>query len=73
MAKPVKGDFDLIRAINGKKEGDVQLTIVRDRNRQTISVTPEVSKDGGFLFKTDGEDGMTLAPTPGARSARPGR
>lgn len=51
--KAVKGDIDLIRAINAKKEGDVQLTIVRDRSRQMISVTPETSKDGGFLFQTD--------------------
>ena len=35
---------DLVRAVNEKKDGDVQLTIVRDGNRQTISVTPEASK-----------------------------
>lgn len=56
--KAVKGDFDLIRAINSKKEGDVQLTIIRDRNRQTISVTPEASKDGGFLFQSGDENGV---------------
>jgi len=60
--KAVKGDFDLIRAINAKKEGDVQLTIMRDRNRQTISVTPEASKGGGFLFQTDDDD---TPPAPG--------
>lgn len=48
--KEVKGNFDLIRAINEKKEGDVTLTIIRDKNRQTISVTPEVSKDGNIRF-----------------------
>ncbi|MEO6335011.1 MAG: PDZ domain-containing protein [Pyrinomonadaceae bacterium] len=37
----VKGDIDLIHAIAEKKEGDVTVTIVRDRNRQTIPVTPE--------------------------------
>lgn len=51
--KAVKGEFDLIRTIGGKKEGDVQLTIVRDRNRQTISVTPEVSKTPGFVLETE--------------------
>lgn len=45
--KAVKGDSDLIRAIAEKKEGDVSLTFVRDRNRQTVNVTPEEVK-GGF-------------------------
>ncbi len=45
--KPIKGDFDISRAVSEKKEGSVVLTIVRDRNRQTISVTPEEVK-GGF-------------------------
>lgn len=42
--KEVKNSLELIRALNGKKEGDVTLTIVRDKNRQTISVTPETVK-----------------------------
>lgn len=42
----VKSDTDLIRAVGGKKEGNVTLTIVRDRNRQTINVTPEEAKNG---------------------------
>ncbi|CAN5757992.1 hypothetical protein BH24ACI1_BH24ACI1_27350 [soil metagenome] len=49
--KEVKGMTDLIRALNEKKEGDVSLTIVRDRNRQTVRVTPEVSKDGAMKFE----------------------
>src|SRR5437899_4071859 len=57
--KPVKGDFDLMRTINEKKEGDVTLTIVRDRNRQTISVTPEASKDSVFLLQPDEEVRLT--------------
>lgn len=60
--KAIKGDFDLIREINSKKEGDVQLTIVRGGKRQTISVTPEASKDGGLLLRTDNENGAF--PTP---------
>ncbi len=55
--KPVKGQFDIIRAVNEKKEGDVTLTIVRDHNRQTINVTPEKSKDGGFVFEKNDEEG----------------
>lgn len=60
--KAVKGDGDIIRAVNEKKDGDVTLTIVRDRNRQTVTVTPETSKDGGFRFQTDDGEGLTLAP-----------
>ena len=47
--KAVRGDGDLIRAMGEKKEGEVTLTIVRDRDRQSIKVTPEESK-GGFRF-----------------------
>ena len=61
-SKAVKGEFDLIRTINETKEGDVTLTIVRDGKRQTVSVTPEAAKDNGFVFETNGEDGMTVAP-----------
>ena len=63
--KTIKNNLDLMRALSDKKEGDVQLTIVRDRNRQTISVTPEASKDGGFFFQTDGDDDGVIAPHPG--------
>ena len=62
--KAVTGDFDLIKAINGKKEGDVTITYVRDGKRQTTSVTPEKSKDSGFLFNTDNQDGSNLQPAP---------
>jgi serine protease Do len=39
--KEVKSNMDLMRALNDKKEGTVELTIIRDRNRQTVQVTPE--------------------------------
>lgn len=61
--KAVKNNLDLIKAINGKKEGDVQVTIVRDRSRQTVSVTPEASKDRGFLFQTGDDNGIMFPPT----------
>ena len=56
--KAVKGDIDLIRAIAEKKEGDVSLTIVRDRNRQTIRVTPEEranDADSFYIFPRPAE------------------
>jgi membrane-associated protease RseP (regulator of RpoE activity) len=43
--KAVKGEWDLIRAIGEKKDGDVSLTIVRAGERQTIRVAPEEGKD----------------------------
>ena len=49
--KTVKSQIDLIRAINEKKDGDVSLTIIRDRNRQNVRVTPEISKDGAMKFE----------------------
>lgn len=39
---------DLSRAINKKKEGEITLTVIRNRGQQTIRVTPEEQK-GGFL------------------------
>ncbi|MBK9154434.1 MAG: PDZ domain-containing protein [Chloracidobacterium sp.] len=63
--KPVKGEFDLIRAISEKRDGSLTLTIVRDRNRQTISVTPEEVKgvfDNHFEFTTPAAPGAPQAP-----------
>jgi membrane-associated protease RseP (regulator of RpoE activity) len=37
---PLTGPLGIVRAINDKNESDVILTIVRNRKRQTISVTP---------------------------------
>jgi serine protease Do len=58
----VKNSFDLIRRINDKKEGDVNLTIIRDKSRQTISVTPEKRKGKKTLNQVYfGELGRTNA------------
>jgi serine protease Do len=48
--KEVKSEMDLIRVVHERKDGDVTLTIVRDRNRQTVRVTPEEAKDGFNSF-----------------------
>lgn len=53
----VKTQFDLIKGINGKKDGSVQLTVVRDGKRRTVTVTPEASKDTGFVFDTSRSNG----------------
>jgi serine protease Do len=39
----VDGAGDLSRAINKKKDGDVTLTIVRNKNQRTITVTPKAA------------------------------
>lgn len=39
----VEGPGDLARAISKQKDGDVTLTVVRDKNQRTIKVTPEKS------------------------------
>lgn len=69
--KAVKGTMDVVRAVNEKKEGDVTLTLMRDRNRQTVTVTPEASKDGGFVFQMDDTDAPLDPPSAGAIGAPP--
>jgi serine protease Do len=39
--KAVANQIDLVRIIGEKKEGDVSLTIIRDKQRQTVKITPE--------------------------------
>lgn len=64
--KAVKGDLDIVKAINAKKEGDVQLTIMRNGSRQTMTVTPEKSKGSGFVFESEDNDNglFTTSPIP---------
>lgn len=49
--KAIKNKMDLIRLLSEKKEGDVTLTIVRDKNRRTIRVTPEAAKNDAIPFQ----------------------
>lgn len=67
--KEIKGNGDLTRTINQKKEGDVQLTIVRDKARQTISVTPEEVK-GDFNNFFEMPEG-SLTPPARMKTAKP--
>ena len=61
--KSVKGDFDLIRTIGEKKEGSINLTIVRDGSRQSVSVTPEEVKGGmNTFFETPDAPDTPAAP-----------
>jgi serine protease Do len=54
--KAVKGQFDIVRTINEKKDGDITVTFVRDGKRSTVNVTPEKSKNSGFAFESGDED-----------------
>jgi serine protease Do len=60
----VKGDIDVIRAIAAKKEGDVTMTVVRDRGRQTVQVTPEEVKGNFNQFFEFPEGGGLFRRTP---------
>jgi serine protease Do len=40
---------DLTRVLNKKQSGDVSLTIVRDHNTRTVTLTPEKNSDPGVL------------------------
>lgn len=48
--REIKSSLDLTRALNEKKEGEITLTIIRDRNRQTVRVTPEIIKGAPVNF-----------------------
>lgn len=42
----LEGAGDLSRALNKKKEGDVTLTVIRNKSQRTITVTPKGGKTG---------------------------
>lgn len=48
--KKASGMSDLIRSIYEKKDGSLNLTVIRNKKRQSINVTPEVRKDGETFF-----------------------
>lgn len=50
--EPVDGSGDISRAINRKKDGEVTLTIIRNRSQQTLRVMPtEGGRPGGFMTR----------------------
>jgi serine protease Do len=50
----VESTGDISRAINRKKEGDVTLTVIRNKAQQTIRVTPQEGRRAGSLPRADG-------------------
>ena len=47
--EPVDSPGDISRAINRKKEGDVTLTVIRNKSQQTFRVTPHEGRLSGTL------------------------
>ena len=45
----VDSSGDITRAINKKQDGEVSLTVLRDRNSRTVNLTPEKSKEPMIL------------------------
>lgn len=73
--KSVANTMDLIRGIAEKKEGEVSLTILRNKNRQTVKVTPEKMKEGDAPFRISNQQGaagvLSIPATPRVRMAAP--
>jgi len=67
--KAVSNTMELLRGIGEKKEGEVALTIIRNRNRQTVKVTPEKIKEGDspFRFSTEPDGKIQLRSAPKVR------
>ena len=49
---PIKSAMTVVRSIDDKNDGDVVLTIVRDRKRTTITVTPEKAGVGSTVQRS---------------------
>lgn len=61
--KEVKSAFDLTRLINERKEGAVNLTVIRNKSRMNVSVEPEKS-DGKMRIITPDENGNKINVSP---------
>jgi membrane-associated protease RseP (regulator of RpoE activity) len=59
----LKNAGELSRALNRKDEGDVSLTIVRDRKTRTLKVTPDRTQQNNPTFYTPGATAL-VAPAP---------
>ncbi|HEX8706804.1 MAG TPA: PDZ domain-containing protein [Pyrinomonadaceae bacterium] len=46
----VGGAGDFVRALNRQEQGDVTLTVIRDKSQRTLRVTPERRAEQGFDF-----------------------
>lgn len=53
---------ELSRALNSRDEGEVKLTIIRDRKTRTIKVTPDRTQNNPTLYTPGGFGPATIAP-----------
>ena len=78
----LKNAGELSRALNRKDEGDVSLTVVRDRKTRTIKVTPDRTQNNPTFFTPGAVGGLAapmaliapralVAPRPAVRPAMP--
>lgn len=51
--KEVGDADDLVELVNSKKEGDVTLTFIRNKKKESVKVTPETAKDDGNQRKIE--------------------
>lgn len=66
--KQVDDASDLVRALGAKEEGDVSLTVVRDKQRRNVRVTPERRQTPQRFFTTPGA--VSMAPRVAALAPR---
>jgi membrane-associated protease RseP (regulator of RpoE activity) len=56
----LEGAGDLARAINRKKDGDVTLTVIRNKSQRTITVTPKARTTGSGQPETGSQVGRRV-------------
>ncbi len=54
----LKNAGELARALNRREDGEVSLTIVRDRKTRTVKVTPDRTQNNPTFFTPDGVGGV---------------
>jgi C-terminal processing protease CtpA/Prc len=60
--KAVTNSMELMKALNAKEKGSVILTVIRDKNRQTITVEPEERKQNMFDKKITTNGTVSVTP-----------
>ena len=58
----IEGSGDFVRAINRKEDGEVTLTIIRDKSQRTIKVTPERRANQTFNLSDIAPTAITQLP-----------
>src|ERR1043166_1331074 len=67
----VSSPGDIVRALNKKETGDVPLTVVRDRNTRTVTVTPEKNPQPNLIRPGTMGSRTIVVPSVKVRSIPP--